>query len=75
MWRLGSCFAWRSPTFRQCLQRGSELRPVVKGRGIKIGAVRPDKRVDLGVDPNSIEERENLVTVRIVPPSVRDENQ
>jgi hypothetical protein len=41
-------------------QGGSELRPVVKRRGIKISAVRPDNRVDLGVDPNSVKERGTL---------------
>jgi hypothetical protein len=44
------------PRLCQCLQRGSALWPIVKGRGVKIGAVRPDKRVDLGVDPNSVKE-------------------
>jgi len=39
---------------RQCLKGGSELRPVVEGGGIKIGAVWPDQRVDFGIDLNSV---------------------
>ena len=47
----------RIPLVRECPKGGSELRPVVKRRGIKISAVRPDKCVDLGVDPHSVKER------------------
>ena len=44
----------RFPSIRQCLKGGSELRLVVKGGGIEIGAIWPDQRVDFGIDLNSV---------------------
>ena len=46
----------RIPIIRQCLKGGSELRPVVKGRGIEIGAVWPDQGVDFRIDLNPVKE-------------------
>src|SRR5882724_8176863 len=39
------------------LQRLGMPRPVVEGRGIEIGAVRPDQRLRLRVDPHLLKER------------------
>src|SRR5882724_7406747 len=39
------------------LQRLGMPRPVVEGRGIEIGAIRPDQRLRLRVDPHLLKER------------------
>ncbi len=46
----------RRPALNHSRELGSADGPIVQGRGIEVGSVRPDQRVRLGVDGHLVEE-------------------
>jgi L-fucose isomerase-like protein len=48
------------PSTSKLLHGASVLRPPVKSSGIRVAAVRPNESSNLGVDANTIEQREVL---------------